>query len=184
MEQIYQEWRNSLKKPDDSIFYYHPSLERIVLGLTMYEIASRPYLYKLEKAKALQVYNIYINEMITAWIYDSDEYKDSFAFTFQSLMTLSEAFFITSNGFRQKHPALKKTVMALMNTFAFWTAIGGDINDELAEELLDDIATDGEKIDSEKIAKIVKAMQPTVARRGIDMDPEEALDMIENLQIP
>ncbi len=183
MEHIYKEWRESLKKPDDSLFYYHRSLERIVLGLTMYEIAARPYMYKLGKAKALQVYNIYINEMVTAWIYDSEEYKESFAFTFQSLMTLSEAFYITCNGFMLKHPALKKTVMALMNTFAFWTGIGGDINDELAEELLDDIATDGERIDSEKIAQIVKVMQPSVARRGLYMDPLEALDTIENLQL-
>ncbi len=183
MEQIYNDWRNSLKEPNDSIFYYHRSLERIVLGLSMYEIASRPYLYKLGKAKALQVYNIYINEMVTAWIYDSEEYKESFAFTFKSLMTLSEAFFITCNGFMEKHPALRKTVMALMQTFAFWTAVGGDINDELAEELLDDIATDDKRIDSEKIAKIVKAMQPTVAKRGSDMDPVEALDTIENLQL-
>ena len=34
-EQIYRQWKKTLRKLDDSIFYYHPSLERIILGLAI-----------------------------------------------------------------------------------------------------------------------------------------------------
>ncbi len=181
MEQIYRKWRDGLNNPDDSIFYYHPSLERIVLGLAMYEIASRPYLRKLGKAKSLTLYNMYINEMVTAWIYDSDEYKESFGYTFHSLMTLSQTFFIVSNALMQQQPALKKVLRQLQYTFGFWPAIGGDIKDELAEELLDDITTDGKRIESEKIERIVKRVQPEVISKGLDLNPIEALDLIESI---
>ncbi len=175
-EDIYADWRQTLKKPNESIFYYHPSLERIVLGLTMYEIASRPYLNKLGKAKSMQLYNMYINEMVTSWILEDE----GFEYSFKSLMTLSEGFFLACKAFEEKHPALKKTIRHLQYTFGFWTSAGGDINEDKAQELLDDIETDGERIGSEKISLIVRRLQPTVVRHGMDIDPEEACRMVEN----
>ena len=74
-EQIYSEWRSSLKSPDDSLFYYHPDLEQILLGLSIYAIASRPLVKDLGKAESLKILNIYITDLITAWI---DEDDDSF----------------------------------------------------------------------------------------------------------
>ena len=74
-EQIYRKWKKTLYKPDDSIFYYHPSLERIILGLAMYAIASRPYISKLGKAESLSLYNLYINEMVTEWIDETNGFE-------------------------------------------------------------------------------------------------------------
>ena len=67
-EQVYCEWRSSLKSPDDSLFYYHLDLERIRLGLSIYEISSRPLVKDLGKAESLRILNIYITDLITAWI--------------------------------------------------------------------------------------------------------------------
>lgn len=63
-EHVYTEWHSSLKSPDDSLFYYNPDLERILLGLSIYEISPRP----LVKAESLKILNIYITDLITAWI--------------------------------------------------------------------------------------------------------------------
>lgn len=41
-EQVYNQWRSTLKEPDDSLFYYHPSLERILLGFAIFVLSSRP----------------------------------------------------------------------------------------------------------------------------------------------
>ena len=165
----------TLRKPDDSIFYYHPSLERIILGLTMYAIASRPYMYQLGKAEALTIYNSYINEMVTEWI---DE-TDGFEYLFTTLMTLSDAFPYASQGFASQHPELRKVICNLQYTFCYWTSVAGDMSQEKADELLDDISTDGKRIDSEKIAQLVKRIQPIVISKGMELSPSEGLRLIE-----
>ena len=175
-EQIYRQWKQSLKHPDDSIFYYHPSLERIILGLSMYAIASRPYINKLGKAEALSICNRYINEMVTAWI---DEETDSFEYLFTRLMTLSDAFPYASQAFADQHPGLKKVICNLQDTFCYWTAIAGDMSESKANELLDDISTDGQRIDSEKIALLIKRIQPIVISKGMNLTPWEGLQLIE-----
>ena len=125
-EQIYRKWKKTLHKPDDSIFYYHPSLERIILGLAMYAIASRPYISKLGKAESLSLYNLYINEMVTDWI---DE-TDGFEYLFTTLMTLSDAFPYVTQEFASQHPGLRKVIRNLQYTFSYWTAIAGDMSEK------------------------------------------------------
>ena len=174
-ERIYWQWKKTLRKPDDSIFYYHPSLERIILGLTMYAIASRPYMNQLGKAEALTIYNSYINEMVTEWI---DE-TDGFEYLFTTLMTLSDAFPYASQGFASQHPELRKVICNLQYTFCYWTSVAGDMSQEKADELLDDISTDGKRIDSEKIAQLVKRIQPIVISKGMELSPSEGLRLIE-----
>ena len=174
-ERIYRRWKKTLRKPDDSIFYYHPSLERIILGLAMYAIASRPYMNQLGKAEALTIYNLYINEMVTEWI---DE-TDGFEYLFTTLMTLSDAFPYASQGFASQHPGLRKVIRNLQYTFCYWTSVAGDMSQEKADELLDDISTDGKRIDSEKIAQLVKRIQPVVISKGMELSPSEGLRLIE-----
>ena len=174
-ERIYRQWKKTLRKPDDSIFYYHPSLERIILGLTMYAIASRPYISKLGKAESLTIYNLYINELVTEWI---DE-TDGFEYLFTTLMTLSDAFPYASQGFATQHPGLRKVIRNLQDTFCYWTSIAGDMSESKANELLDDISTDGKRIDSEKIAQLVKRIQSIVISKGMNLTPGEGLRLIE-----
>ena len=176
-EKIYREWRKTLKQPNDSVFYYHPSLDRIILGLAIYDKASRPYLLKSNKIKMMSIYNKHIDEMVTAWIDESD----AFEFPFTTLMTTSEAFGYACQGLLQKHPELKKTIRALQTTFFFWVGAAGDMNATTAVELLDDITTDGTRISSEKISQLLKRLQPTVISRGMDMTDQEAAELIGSL---
>ena len=175
-EQIYRKWKKTLQKPDDSIFYYHPSLERIILGLAMYALASRPYMSKLGKAESLSLYNRYINEMVTEWI---DE-TDGFEYLFTTLMTLSDVFPYVTQEFTSQHPGLRKIIRNLQYTFSYWTAVAGDMSEKRANELLDDISTDGKRIDSEKIAQLIKRIQPIVISKGFELDMWEGLQLIEN----
>lgn len=173
--EIYNQWRATLTKPDDSMFYYHPSLERIILGLTMYEIASRPLLNKLRKSKSLSLYNIYINEMVTAWIDESD----GFDYPFKALMILSETFNSLCKAFIIRHENLN-VIRELQYSFCFWCGTAGDISEAKADELLDDISTDGKSIFSDKISLLVKRVQPIVAGQGLNLDIVQCLMLIEN----
>ena len=176
-EKVYREWRKTLKQPKDSVFYYHPSLDRIILGLAIYDIASRPYLLKSSKIKMMSIYNKHIDEMVTAWIDESD----AFEFPFTTLMTTSEAFGYACQGLLSQHPELKKIIRALQRTFFFWVGVAGDMNATTAVELLDDIATDGTRISSDKISQLLKRLQPTVVSRGMDMTDQEMADLIRSL---
>ena len=176
-EKVYREWRKTLKQPKDSVFYYHPSLDRIILGLAIYDIASRPYLLKSSKIKMMSIYNKHIDEMVTSWI---DE-TDAFEFPFTTLMTTSEAFGYACQGLLSQHPELKKIIRALQRTFFFWVGVAGDMNATTAVELLDDIATDGTRISSDKISQLLKRLQPTVVSRGMDMTDQEMADLIRSL---
>ena len=178
LETIYNKWRETIKQPNDSIYYYHPSLDRIILGLSMYEIASRQYLTKTKKLETLTLYNIYINEMVTAWIDDSPE---DFEFPFQMLMNLSEVYISNIKSLLKEHPGLKKPIHALLYSFLFWVAIAGDMSEARAEELLDDIATDGKRISSEEIREVIQRFQPFVLSKGLDLGPADAEEILRTL---
>ena len=114
--------------------------------------------------------------MVTAWI-DGTEY---FEYPFTMLMDLCEAFPFVCKEMSQQYLGQKKAIRHLENTFFYWTAVAGDMNEARANELLNDIATDGKRIDSEKVTQLAKRIQPIVISQGLDLHPLEGLRLIEN----
>lgn len=147
-EQVYNKWKSSLKSPDDSLFYYHSSLERILLGLAIYAISSKTLIQNLGKAKYLTLLNIYIPDLITAWIDENDE---DFATMFNMTITVSESLYKVMPAVLQEHPSKKRQIRKLLYFFGSAIATGGDMTQEQADALLDDLTTDGKQIYSEKI---------------------------------
>lgn len=159
-EQVYAEWRSTLTKPDDSIFYYHPGLERILLGLSIFAIASRPLMQNLGKAEPLKLLNIYTTDLITTWI--DDDYE-AFKTMFDLTMTVSEAYLPAVMAAKKEYPAKTRQLNKLATFFSYAVATGGDMNPALAQTLLDDLSTDGHKLHSAKIqdfgAKLLTLLQ-------------------------
>jgi len=159
-EDVYRGWHESLKSPDDSIFYYHPGMDRILLGLAIFTISSEPMFHKLGKYKALSLLNIYVTDLITAWIDGDDE---AFEQMFRMTMPVAEVFVICLTAAKKELPSNKNEFVKLANLYSYAVACGGDMASELAESLLDDISTDGKRIFSPKVKefgdKILKLMQ-------------------------
>lgn len=109
-EQIYSEWHSSLKSPDDSLFYYYPDLNRILLALSIHEIVSRPLVKDLGKAESLSILNIYIPDLITAWI---DEDGGVFKTMFELTMTVAEAFMPCLIAAERRYPSKKRLLRKL-----------------------------------------------------------------------
>jgi hypothetical protein len=42
LEEIYNKWHSALQQPDDSMFYYHPNVERILLCLSIFVLTPQP----------------------------------------------------------------------------------------------------------------------------------------------
>ena len=124
-EQVYRKWKSSLKSPDDSLFYYHLSLERILLGLAIYALSSRPLIQNLGKAKYLTLLNIYIPDLITAWIDENDE---NFEMLFNLTITVAESLPKIIPVVQQEHQSKKKQIRKLVHFFGNAIATGGDMN--------------------------------------------------------
>lgn len=148
IEETYKEWRPLLKNPDDSLFYYHKDLKRILLGLAIFVIPSRPLFQKLDKAEALKILPIYVIGFISAWI---DEDEENFETMFKATMTVAEAYIFAGQAFSKSYPSKAKIILSIQNLYGVSVSIGGDMSDELAEELLDDISTDGNQLYGSKI---------------------------------
>lgn len=167
-EQIYSEWRSSLKSPDDSLFYYHPDLERILLGLSIYAIASRPLVKDLGKAESLKILNIYISDLITAWI---DEDDDAFKTMFDLTMTVAEAYIPCLMAAEEEYSSKKRQIRKLGMLYGNAVSAGGDMNPANAESLLDDLTTDGKQLHSDKIKKFGDELLTLIRIHGMDIPP-------------
>jgi hypothetical protein len=165
-DQTFAIWRSSLKSPDDSIFYYHPDLERILLGLSIFALSSRPLLRNLDKAEALGILNIYIPGLITAWI---EEDEATFEQLLPMVMTVVEGYTQAAIDAEKKYPASKKAVRMMAYLLANASGAGGDMNNDLADELLDDLTTDGKKIYSDKIKAFGIHLLVLTKNHGIDI---------------
>lgn len=165
-EKIYTEWRSALSSPDDSIFYYHSDMERILLGLSIFAISSSPLVKDLGKAESLKILNIYIPDLITAWI---DEDGDAFKTMFGLTMTVAEAYIPALIAAEKEYPSKKRKLRKLGALYANAVSAGGDMNPVLAESLLDDLTTDGKHIYSDKIKKFGASLLHLIQLHGIDI---------------
>ena len=167
-EQVYSEWRSSLKTPDDSLFYYHPDLERILLGLSIYAISSHPLFKDLGKAESLRILNIYITDLITAWI---DEDDDAFKTMFDLSMTVAEAYIPCLMAAEKEYPSKKRLIRKLGMLYANAVSAGGDMSPARAETLLDDLSTDGKQLHSSKIQQFGNSLLSLIRIYGMDIPP-------------
>lgn len=167
-EQVYTEWCSSLKSPDDSLFYYHPDLERILLGLSIYAISSRPLVKDLGKAKPLSILNIYITDLITAWI---DENDDAFKTMFDMTMTVAEAYIPCLMAAEEEYSSKKRLIRKLSYLYGHAISCGGDMAPVLADSLLDDLSTDGKQLHSSKIQKFGDDLLSLIRLHGMDIPP-------------
>lgn len=166
IEETYTEWRSSLKRPDDSIFYYHKDLDRILLSLAIFVIASRPVVAKLGKAEMLGILHLQVPDLLMYWI-DSD--GEGFKTLFPMVMTVTEGLALTAKAAENRWPEHKRAIRMLVYLLCHSCGAGGDMKDRLAEELLDDIETDGKQIYSEKIKKYGESLLRMTRKYGMDI---------------
>lgn len=159
IEQVYNDWRNGLKSPDDSIFYYHPNLDRIILGLAIYALSSRPLIQKVGY-KPMELLNIYIRDLVMAWI---DDNGASFETMFRLTMPVAEMYVPALRELERQKPSKKRAIRKLIDFYGFAVSTAGDMSFPAADDLLDDLSTDGKMIYSDKIkaygADLLKEIQ-------------------------
>ena len=64
------------QKPEDDMFYYHPSEDRIVLSHALFWVMTASIRGKMAKEKYFLLLRRYQEEMLEAWLTESPDFKD------------------------------------------------------------------------------------------------------------
>ena len=121
-------------KEEDSMFYYHSSEDRIVLSHAMFWTMTQLQFLKgkIRKQKFFLLIRQYQEEMLDAFLQDDDYFSDLLHYC--NLMYDMLPTILMSSYLRTDKDARRLAAIAVVAA-----GYAGDMDDELANELLDDI---------------------------------------------
>lgn len=122
------------KKPEDLLFYCHPNEDRIVLSHALFWVMSRSLEKALPGNKCLLLLRQYQEEMLDAYLTESDEYPELLRYC-----TLAYEALPYEISLAIKNPKISKQVRRLGAIAIVAAGYGGDMPEGLACELLDDM---------------------------------------------
>ena len=130
---LHESWSSE----EDSLFYFHPSEDRIVLSHAMFWTMSQLQFFKskLRKEKFFLLLRQYQEEMLDAFLQDDDYFSDLLHYCnilYEMLPTILGASHLTSEKDSPKLAAISLVA----------AGYAGDMDEELANELLDDMDFD------------------------------------------
>ena len=132
--QMEQQLKETHPKEEDSLFYYHSSEERIVLSHALFWTMTLPQFFKsrLRKEKFFLLLRQYQEEMLDAFLQDDDYFSDLLQYCnilYEMLPTI-----LMSSYFREEKDSRRLAAISVVAA-----GFGGDMDEELCNELLDDI---------------------------------------------
>ena len=144
-------------KEDDSLFYYHSSEDRIVLSHAMFWVMTQPQSLKgkIRKERLFLLLRQYQEEMLDAYLTEDDYFSELLRYCnilFETLPTI-----LMSTGFRTDKDARKLAAIAVVAA-----GYGGDMDDELCSELLDDMDFHYNKVKCRKIEGMLPKLMKMV----------------------
>ena len=166
--QMEQQLKETHPKEEDSLFYYHSSEERIVLSHALFWTMTLPQFFKsrLRKEKFFLLLRQYQEEMLDAFLQDDDYFSDLLHYCnilYEMLPTI-----LMSSYYREEKDARKLAAISVVAA-----GFGGDMDEELANELLDDMDFHFNKVKCRKIEgmlpklmKMVEGEMKSFSQRG------------------
>ena len=147
MEQRLQEMHT---REDDSLFYYHSSEDRIVLSHALFWTMTQPQFFKskMRKEKFFLLLRQYQEEMLDAFLQEDDYFSDLLHYCnimYEMLPTI-----LMSSHLRDEKDARKLAAISVVAA-----GYGGDMPEELCDELLDDIDYHFNKVKCRKIEQMM-----------------------------
>ena len=153
MEQKLQETQSE----EDWTFYYHSSEDRIVLSHAMFWTMTQPQFFKskMRKEKFFLLLRQYEEEMLDAFLQDDDYFSELLHYCniqYELLPTI-----LGASHLRTEKDARKLAAIALVAA-----GYAGDMDDNLANELLDDIDYHFDKVKCRKIEMMMPQLMKMV----------------------
>jgi len=135
--QMEQRLHESWSSEEDSLFYYHPSEDRIVLSHALFWMMTQLQFFKskLRKEKFFLLLRQYQEEMLDAFLQDDDYFSDLLHYC--NILYEMLPNILGASHLRAEKDARKLAAIALVAA-----GYAGDMDEELANELLDDMDFD------------------------------------------
>ena len=155
--QMEQQLKDMHPKEEDSLFYYHSSEERIVLSHALFWTMTLPQFFKsrLRKEKFFLLLRQYQEEMLDAFLQDDDYFSDLLHYCnilYEMLPTI-----LMSSYFREEKDARKLAAISIVAA-----GFGGDMDEGLCNELLDDMDFHYNKVKCRKIEGMLPKLMKMV----------------------
>ena len=154
MEQRLQEMH---PKEEDRMFYYHSSEDRIVLSHALFWVMTLPQCLtgRIRKERFFLLLRQYEEEMLDAFLTEDDYFSELLRYCnilFETLPTI-----LMSTGLRADKDARKLAAIAVVAA-----GYGGDMDEELCNELLDDMDFHYNKVKCRKIEGMLPKLMKMV----------------------
>ena len=150
-----EQWQKG-HTPEDDLFYYHSSEDRIVLSHAMFWVMSQNIRGKIAKEKYFLLLRQYQEEMLEAYLTESEDFKDLLHYCNIIYNTLS-VILRSLYDFRIHLDARKLAAITIVAG-----GYGGDMPEDQAYDLLDDIDFYYNKVKCRKIEKLLPVLNKLV----------------------
>ena len=144
------------KSPEDSIFYYHSSEDRIVLSHALFWVMTKSLKGKVAKGKNLLLIRQYQEEMLEAYLTE-DEY---FPEILHYCNILYETLITVITGVYDIYTDKDARKLASITMIA--AGYAGDMSEDLCNDLLDDIDFHFNKVRCRKIEQMLPQLNKMV----------------------
>lgn len=141
-----EKWLHSVcPREEDRMFYYHPSEERIVLSHALFWVMSQTVKGRIRQQKYLLLLRQYQEEMLSAFLTEDDYFSELLLYC--NIMYDSLPFILKGvHDIRTEKDARKLAAITVVAG-----GFGGDMEEDLANELLDDMDFYYNKVKCRKI---------------------------------
>ena len=133
--QMEQRLHESWSSEEDSLFYYHPSEDKIVLSHALFWVISGTLKGKIRQEKYLLLLRQYQEEMLDAFLQDDDYFPELLHYC--NILYEMLPIILGASHLKAEKDARKLAAIALVAA-----GYAGDMDEELANELLDDMDFD------------------------------------------
>lgn len=135
--QMEQRLHESWSSEEDSLFYYHPSEDRIVLSHALFWVMTQPQFLKgkIRKEKYFLLLRQYQEEMLDAYLQDTEDFPTMLHYC--NILYETLPMILNSSHLRGEKGTSKLAAISVVAA-----GYGGDMDEELANALLDDMDFD------------------------------------------
>ena len=155
--QMEQKLHESWSSEEDGLFYYHRSEDRIVLSHALFWVMTQsPFLKgKIRKERFFLLLRQYQEEMLDAYLQDTEDFPTMLHYC----NIIYEYLPMILNG---SHLRSEKDVWKLAAIAVVAAGYGGDVDEELCNELLDDMDFRYNKVKCRKIEGMLPKLMKMV----------------------
>ena len=155
--QMEQRLHESWSSEEDSLFYYHPSEDRIVLSHALFWVMTQPQFLKgkIRKEKFFLLLRQYQEEMLDAYLQDTEDFPTMLHYC--NILYETLPMILNSSHLRGEKGTSKLAAISVVAA-----GYSGDMDEEFCNELLDDMDFHYNKVKCRKIEGMLPKLMKMV----------------------